>query len=450
MSGPAGSETAQETATAHGSDHGFDRVVMRKVTLRLIPFLFVLYIVNILDRANVGFAKLQMQPALDLSDGAFGLGMGIFYIGYILFEVPSNLILNRIGARLWIARIMITWGIISSCMLLVRGLWSFYLLRILLGVAEAGFFPGIILYLTYWYPARERARMVACFMAASPMAGVVGYPLSGALMQYLDQLAGLAGWQWLFLLEGIPAVLLGFAVWFLLTDRPEHARWLTPSERTRLVERMSREQHPQQERHLLPAMMNPKVWLLCALYFTVALASNGFGFYLPTFVKGHFGDRSEFELGLLSAVPPVAAIIGMVLIGIHSDRSGERRLHVAGSALLAAVGLCLSAYLKSPWLALLALALTQVGIMSMLPPFWSLPTAFLGGVAAAGGIALINSVGNSGGFVGPYLVGYLKDVTGAFTAALLVMATTMAIGVVLALYVRHDPSLEKAPPEVLS
>jgi ACS family tartrate transporter-like MFS transporter len=363
--------------------------------------------------------------------------------------VPSNLILSRIGARRWIGRIMVSWGLITCAMMAIRGPWDFYLLRVLLGFAEAGFFPGIILYLTYWFPARERARMVALFMAASPITGVLGNPLSGAIMQGMDQLGGLHGWQWVFLLEGLPAVVLGVVALFYLTDRPEQAAWLTPREREWLAAHVGGEEMLRARRHgltLWRAMADGRVWLLILLYFTVAAGSNAFGSYLPALLKDRIPGLKgkEFEIGLLAAVPNLCAMVCMVLNGAHSDRTGERRWHVAGPAFVAAAGWALSAWARSPSPLLISLALVQAGIMSMLPTFWSLPTAFLSGTAAAGGIALINSVGNLGGFAGPNIVAQLKDATGEFTGGLLVMAGIMAPGGLLALRVRHDKAAEGA------
>jgi ACS family tartrate transporter-like MFS transporter len=426
-----------------------EAAVLWKVGVRLLPFLFLLYVVNILDRGNVSFAKFGMLPALGLPEEerepVFALGFGIFYIGYLLFEVPSNLILHRVGARVWIGRIMISWGAAATAMMFVRAPWSFYALRILLGVAEAGFFPGIILYLSYWFPARERARAVALFMTASPVAAVLGNPISGAVMQYLDGAGGLAGWQWLFLLEGVPAVLLGVATWFYLTDRPEQARWLTPAERDWLVARLSAEARHRAAQHgltRLSAMAHPHVWLLIAVYFTVAVGSNAFGAYSPTLIKEQFPSLGHFELGLLTAVPNLAAVLGMLVIGANSDYTGERRLHVAGSALLAAAGWTLAATASNPWVVLEGLVLAQIGMMSMLPTFWALATSYLSGTAAAGGIALINSVANIGGFLGPNVLGRLKPVTGDFTSAIVVLALVLFAGALLALCVRHDPKAE--------
>jgi ACS family tartrate transporter-like MFS transporter len=414
---------------------------LRKATWRLVPFLFLLYIVNILDRVNVGFARLQMLDDLGLDESVYALGAGIFYIGYLLFEVPSNLILARVGARRWIGRILISWGLITCAMAAVRGPWSFYALRILLGFAEAGFFPGVILYLTYWFPARERARTVAWFMTGSPVAGALGGPVSGAILQYLDLAGGLRGWQWLFLLEGMPAVLLGVVAVRFLTDRPAQAAWLTADERGWLAERLAREESALASRHgltSLRALADRRVWLLILLYFTVAAGSNSFGFYLAEFLRTRFPGRHEFQIGLLAVVPNVVAVTVMILNGTHSDRTGERRWHVALPAFLSAAGWTLFAVADAPATSLLALALIQAGIMAMLPTFWTLPTALLSGTAAAGGIAFINSVGNLGGFAGPNVVGQIRALTGEFTGGLLAMAGIMAVGGFLALCARHE------------
>jgi MFS transporter, ACS family, tartrate transporter len=385
-----------------------EQLTLRKVAWRLIPFVCLLYLLNILDRANVGFARLQMQDDLGLSEQTFNLGYGMFYVGYLLFEVPSNLLMRRVGARRWIARIMISWGLISSLTMFARDVWSFYALRILLGIAEAGFFPGIILYLSYWFPDRQRAKMTAFFMLAIGLASVLGNPISGLIMQYLDAVAGLHGWQWLFLLEGIPSVVLGFAVLFYLTDYPQDARWLHAEEREWLVTHLQAEQQQRQERHnadRLAALLQWRVWWLIAIYFTVAVGSNAGGAYFPKLIKGQFSNINAFQIGLLSALPHLCAVVGMTLFGISSDRTGERRGHLTAAALLAACGWGLTAWNPSPAVALAGLCVAQVGMMSMLPVFWTLPTAFLTGAAAAGGIALINSVANIGGFFGPTILG---------------------------------------------
>lgn len=427
------------------SDEQFQATVPRKVIRRLIPFIFTLFVLNILNRTNVGFARLQMLDQLHLSEKVFGLGGSIFFLGYFLFQLPSNLILNRTGARLWIAWIVIAWGIVSAAMMFIRDEPSFYVLRFLLGVAEAGFFPGMILYLTYWIPASEQAQATAGFMCASAIAGIVGGPLSGALMQYLDHAAGLAGWQWMFLLEGLPTIVLGVAVMFWLADRPESARWLNPAERAWLCERMAREEQLRDQRPgytLLAALSNPRAWLLCMLYFTLAMGANGFALYLPDLIREHFLGSSKLRIGLLSAVPYLLAVVSMVLSSVHSDRTGERRWHVAVPALVAAAGWGLSGYFQSPWLLLGSLSLAALGMYSTFAPFWSLPKSFLTGTAAAGGIALINSVGNLGGFVAPNLISQVKEVTGSYTGGLMAMSLILFIGGLLALCFRHDRSFE--------
>jgi ACS family tartrate transporter-like MFS transporter len=426
-------------------DAAWEDAVLAKVRRRLIPFLFLLYVVNILDRINVGFARLQMLDDLQMSEKAYALGAGIFYLGYLTFEVPSNLILRRTGARRWIGRIMLSWGLVTCATAAVRGPWSFSLLRILLGVAEAGFFPGVILYLTYWFPARERARAVAWFMIGSPVTGLVGGPLAGAILQYLDGAGGLRGWQWVFLLEGIPALVLGFVVLKYLTDRPEQARWLTADERAWLAARIAREEKYREQHHGLTfgqALADRRVWLLIALYFTAAVGANAFGFYAPKLIQTRFPGRSEFQIGLLTAIPNICTVVAMTLNGMHSDRTGERRWHVAVPAAVSAIGWALVACGGGSAASLAALTLAQVGVISMLPTFWTLPTAFLSGAAAAGGIALINSLGNLGGFTGPYLIGQLQTAPGDFTGGLLAVAAVMAAGSALALCVRHDRAAE--------
>jgi ACS family tartrate transporter-like MFS transporter len=420
--------------------------VIAKVTRRLIPFLFLLYVVAFLDRVNVGFAALQMKADLGLSDAVYGLGAGIFFLGYFVFEVPSNLILERVGPRWWIARIMISWGVISSCMMFVRGEAAFHALRFLLGVAEAGFFPGMILYLTYWFPAAERARAVALFMTATAMAGVVGGPISGALLE-MDGIGGLAGWQWLFLLEGLPAVALGFVVLAVMTDRPEQARWLEAHERSWLAARIAAEHESVAARHgtgLRLAFAQPRVWSLGVLYFALVLSIYGVSLWLPQIVAG-LASMSAFTVGLVTAVPYLVASIGMVVVGRHSDRTGERRWHIAGPALVGALGFAASASFEHPALALASLSLAALGIWSALGPFWTLPPSFLAGTAAAGGIALINSVGNLGGFAGPYALGLLKQATGGFRAGLWLLALSLLVVAALALRLPHVPRAAALP-----
>lgn len=421
------------------------RGTLRKVALRLIPFMFVLYVVSFLDRVNVSFAALQMNEDIGLSDAAYGLGAGIFFIGYFLFEVPSNLILERVGARVWIARIMISWGIISTAMFLVTGPVSFYVLRFLLGVAEAGFFPGMILYLTYWFPARERARAVALFMTAVPIAGVIGSPLSGWLLT-LDGLAGFAGWQIMFLAEGLPAVLLGLVVLRYLPDGPEDAGWLSPEERSWLRESFDRENSIKAdhgEYTTRQALFDGRVWLLAFVYFGIVACLYGFGLWLPLIIED-FSGLGELAIGFLGAIPFFVAAVAMVLFARHSDRTGERRRHVAVPAFVATAGLVLTGLVgASNTLQMVVLTVGALGIYSCLGTFWTLPTAFLSGTAAAAGIALVNSVGNLGGFAGPYVVGRIREATDSFYGGMLFLAALIFLAGLFALAARHDPSLEE-------
>lgn len=420
-----------------------ERTVLRKVTLRLIPFLCLLYFVNILDRMNVSFARLKMLDDLQLSEGAYALGAGVFSLGYCILEVPSNLILRRLGARRWIARILISWGLICAAMMFVRGPWSFSVMRFLLGCAEAGFFPGILLYLTYWYPTRQRARAVALLMVASPVVNIVGGPLSGAIMQFLDQWAGLAGWQWLFLVEGLPAVLLGGVTLAYLPDRPEEAAWLTPEERSLLAERLNQEEQLRQQDHGLSfgqAASDRRVWHLIALATTIALGISGLGYYFPPLIEDRFPGLKPFAIGLMTAMAGICTLLSLVAVGWHSDRTGERRWHVAVPAFLAAVGWGISAWRQAPIVSFLGMVLAQSAMLSTWGPFWSLPTTFLSGRAAAGGIALINAIGNLGAFLGPNMMGWLREVVGDFTPGLAAMALTMTLSGILALRFRTTRS----------
>ena len=435
-------------ATAQpGADDALARATLAKVTRRLLPFLFLLYIVCFLDRVNIGFAALQMNQELGFSPAIYGLGAGIFFLGYVSFEIPSNLILARIGARTWIARIMITWGLLACAMMFIRGPVSLVSLRFLLGVAEAGFFPGMIYYLTLWYPEAERARAVARFMLAIPLSGVIGGPISGALLS-LHGALGLSGWQWLFLLEGIPAVLLGLVVFRVLPDGPEHAPWLTPAEQEALLQPLRGEREARERRHgfgVREALRHPTVWQLAVLL----LLANAFGVYvlglwLPQIVRDVSG-LGPLGVGVLSAIPNLMAAVAMVLVGAHSDRTGERLGHIAAAAAAGALGLAASAYLHSTVPVVLALSLAAAGLLSTHGPIWPLPAAFLSGSAAAGGIAVMTTVANLGGFLGPYAVGVLKERSGSFQSGLLLLALISLAGAVLALRLRRSPILAGAP-----
>jgi ACS family tartrate transporter-like MFS transporter len=414
------------------------RATLAKVAWRLLPFLLLLYVIAWIDRVNIGFAALQMNADLGFSAAVYGFGAGVFFIGYALFEVPSNLILVRVGARLWIARIMITWGVISVAMMYVEGPVSFYTLRFLLGVAEAGFLPGIIYYLGTWFPAAERARAISWFMLAIPLSTVVGAPLAGMLLQ-LDGWHGLEGWQWLFLLEGLPAVVLGFVVLGYLTDSPEQAQWLTPAEREWLAERMRTEQRAAAERHgfgLRAALTHPTVWLLGLILFACQCGSYGLTLWIPQIVQGLSG-LGDLAVSMISALPYVAAAIGMIAIGSSSDRTGERFMHIAIPSAIGALGFIAAAFLTSPVLGMIALTVAAVGDLGTRGPFWALPTRFLTGSAAAAGIGLINTMASLGGFVGPNVVGLARQVTGSFAGGLVFLALLLFAAAVAAIALRR-------------
>lgn len=418
---------------------------IRRVSARLVPFLIVCYLVAYLDRVNVGFAALTMNKDLGISETAYGLGAGIFFFTYFIFEVPSNLFLERFGARKWIARIMFSWGIFSGAMAFITGEASFYIVRLLLGAAEAGFFPGIIFYLTLWFPAAYRARIIGYFMAAIPLSSVVGSPISGYVLG-LDGVLGFRGWQWLFILEAVPALILSVVVFFYLTDRPEDARWLAGEERQWLARRlMTERQRSEAVRSfsVREALTNGKVLALALVYFGAVAANYGVSFFLPQIVKA-FG-LSNAATGWVTAIPYAIGVIAMIYWGRHSDRTGERKLHCAGALVLAALGIAGCGLFEDPTLRVVSIAIGGAGIFACLPVFWTLPTAFLSGTAAAAGIAIINAIGNLAGFAGPYVMGWLKDATGGFTAGLLTLAgaALIAAGIVLALH--HDRKLELAP-----
>ena len=412
-----------------------EEAVVRRLTWRLVPFLFLLYIVAYLDRSNVAFAALQMQQQLAFTDAVYGLGLGMFFVGYFCFQVPSNLVLQRVGARRWIASLMMVWGVISSAMVFVSGPRSFYALRFLLGAAEAGFFPGVIFYLKNWFPVRARARTVARFMTAAPLSGVVGGPVSGALLG-LHLTAGLAGWQWMFLLEGIPAVLLGAVVLVYLVDCPEEAAWLSNTEREWLLAtlRREREEVPAVSGKFSALKMGP-IWMLALVYFGLNTVSYGVSLWLPKLIKSLSGV-SNFTVGVLSAIPYVAAALAMVVVGLHSDRSGERRWHTAVPAFAGALALSAAAYSTSVGPAIVLISVAVLGVFSMMGPFWAMPTSLLSGTAAAAGIAAINSIGNLGGFVGPYVIGLVRTSTGQFKGGLLLVSAALAISGMVVLRVR--------------
>jgi MFS family permease len=413
----------------------FERRTYNRVTRRLIPFLFMCYVFAFIDRVNVGFAKLQMQHDLNLSDAAYGTAAGIFFIGYFFFEVPCNIALQKIGAKYWLGPIMIAWGIVSGSTMLVKNEFQFYLVRCILGIVESGFFPGVILYLTFWYTGRYRAKMVAAFMTAIPISGLIGSPISGWLLDAMSSVGGLRGWQWLYLVEAAPSVIAGIVTMIFLANSPRDARWLSEEERALLLERLEQDESAKHAQgghhHLADAFKSLKVWLLCLVYFGFVMSNYGITFWLPTVVRDTL-TRDPFQIGLLTMIPWGTAAIVMVLVGHHSDKTGERCWHVAVSAIVGAAAFALSAIHGIPGaLGLVLLTIAIAGITAAYSTFWALPTAFLSGAAASAGIAWINSVGNLGGFLSPYLVGKLSDLTHSMTIALLMLGFCSIVSAVI-------------------
>ena len=423
-----------------------ERDTMRRVARRLLPLLILCYFVAYLDRVNVGFAALTMNRALGFTAAVYGFGSGIFFLGYFIFEVPSNILLSKVGARIWIARILITWGIISAADAFVVGPLSFYGVRFLLGVAEAGFFPGIILYLTWWFPSYYRSRIVGVFMAAIPISNIVGSLLSGALLG-LDGWLGLAGWQWLFIIEAVPAVVLGIVFWIYMTDWTSQAHWLLPAQREWLIARLQAEQARRESIRtytLRQALLDRRVLLLSLVYFGGTFSGYGIVLFQPQIV--HRLAQGFGMTGVINAIPYVFAAIAMVLWGRHSDRSGERSRHVAIAYCISASGLIATSLMVDPVMTMTMLVIAAMGQSSTGPTFWTLPTAMLSGTAAAGGIALINALGNLGGFFGPYAFGLIKDATGgSFTVGLMVLALGPIMSASVVLLLGHDRRLEHIP-----
>lgn len=412
---------------------------IRKVSRRLLPFLVLLYVIAYLDRVNFGFAALEMNSALGLSSEAFGFLSGIFFIGYLLFELPSNLILQRVGARTWIARIMVSWGIVVIVTAFATSALQLAALRFILGVAEAGFFPGILLYLTYWFRERDQARAVALFMTALALSTIAGAPISTWILDSVHW-AGLAGWRWLFVLEGLPAILLGIVAYWYLTDRPEQAGWLRPDERAWLAETI-REENCQRERRgghtgVVSVMADRRVWHLALVYCMLVIALYGLGFWMPQIIRSMNAGLSNTAIGLVMTIPYACAGVAMILWSRHSDRTGERRWHTALPPIAGGIALAASGLVASPLLAFLLLIIATAGIFCAFGPFWTLPSLFLAELSAAAGIAVINSLGNAGGFIGPTLVGYLAQVTGSTAAGLVVIGCCLALGGACAAAVR--------------
>jgi MFS transporter, ACS family, tartrate transporter len=423
-----------QTRSRLGGTSDIATITLRKITVRLIPFLFVLYIVAWLDRVNVGFAALQMNADLGFSSAAFGFGSGVFFLGYCLFEVPSNLVLHRVGARRWISRIMISWGAISVAMMFVRTTPTFYVLRFLLGAAEAGFFPGVIYYLSHWYPEGQRARAIAAFMTAVPVSGVIGGPLSGALLS-LNGLFGLAGWQWLFLVEGLPAILLGVIVLVYLTDRPETADWLSSAEKDWLVSRLAAERTSRNGGlpiGIFAALMNRTIWQLGIIFLFAAIGFYGYSFWAPLVIKSLTGS-SDLNVGIILGAISAVTIIFMIINSAHSDRTDERPWHVSVALLVMGAGFFGCALLRQPTLAILSLALIPIGHCAAYGPFWSMPTRFLAGAPAAAGIALVVTIANVGGFLGPTLIGALEGREGTHGPAFMVLGGCAIVAALLAM-----------------
>jgi MFS family permease len=428
-----------------GDNSKFEAETYSKVDRRIIPFLFLCYILAYLDRVNVGFAKLQMAKDLSLSDAAYATGAGLFFIGYFFFEVPSNVLLKKIGARVWIARIMITWGIVSSAMMFLTGETMFYVMRFVLGLAEAGFFPGVIFYLTLWYPSDKRSSRTAWFVAAIAVAGVIGNPVSGFTMDLLSGAWGLAGWQWLFLVEGIPSIIVGIWVLSYLDSSITEASWLSEEEKALLTRNLDAEEKHKVETRLLDAFKSAKVYALCAVYFTLMIGLYGIAFWLPTIVKA-FGVEGYVRIGLLSAIPYGVAVLGMLALSWNSDRTGERRLHYVLNVSAGAIGLILSGvFAANPMLSIAFLSIGTLGVIGSMPLFWPMPSAFLTGTAAAAGIGLVNSVGNLGGYVGPNVAIWVKPLSSDSSAALYAIAALLLFGAAITLiFIPRSVNLEMA------
>jgi ACS family tartrate transporter-like MFS transporter len=423
-----------------------EQALYRRLRWRLVPYLLLLYVIAWFDRVNIGFAALQMNADLGFSPSVYAMGASIFFAGYALFEVPSNLILARVGARRWIARIMVSWGLLSVAMMFVQGRWSFYAVRFALGVAEAGFLPGILYYLSAWFPKAERARAVSWFMLGIPLSTVFGGPLAGMILG-LDNVHGLQGWQWLFVLEGLPAVLFGVVTWLWLPDRPADVRWLSAAEQQHVLQRVAAEAAATQARHagaisLRTALLHPTVWLLALVLFACQCGSYGLTLWIPQIVKG-LSAQSDLLVGFISAIPYVAASFAMLWCGRNSDRTGERFMHVALPSFIGAAGFAASAFLLSPVAGMIALTVAAMGDLCTRGPFWALPSRFLSGGALAAGIALINTMGSLGGFVGPNVVGWIKQATGGFTGGLLFLAALLVFAGAGTLWLRRAALLRE-------
>ncbi len=418
------------TSEAHAANAD---ATFRRAAWRFMPLLFICYVFAYLDRVNVGFAKLQMLNDLHFSEAVYGLGAGLFFVGYFIFEIPSNLLLHRLGARRWIARIMVTWGLLSLATAWVTTPMTFYVVRFLLGVAEAGFYPGMVLYLTYWFPSHRRGNMMAVLMAGNPVSGIIGGPLSGSLMQAFAGVAGYAGWQWLFIVEALPALVLGVVVYFVLDDKVLDVRWLSEQQKSLIAREIGADATKRTHGSIKDAFTSKWVWLLCLILFGVVMGSYALGFWQPTIIKSA-GINDPRTVGLLTVIPYTCALVSMILVGHHADATRERRWHVSAPALVAAAGFCICALNEGridP--SMIGLSPVAAGVISALPMFWALPTSFLGGRGAAAGIALINSTGNLAGFVSPSVIGWLKAETHSLNSGLYLVAGSLTLSAILVL-----------------
>ncbi len=406
----------------------------RKVFWRLLPFLMACYAASYMDRVNIGFAKLQMQEDLGFSETVFGLGSGIFFLGYFLFEVPSNIFMHKVGARVWIARIMITWAVLSGAFIWVRSVPAFYGLRFVLGLAEAGFYPGVILYLTYWFPARWRGRAIAVLMSAIPLSSILGNPLSGWVMDAMNGLSGVAGWKWMFIVEAAPALLIGVAALFYLDNSIAAAKWLDVEEKRVLETAIAEDTRSQASgvHGVAQAFRDPRVWFMCGIYFCFVLGQYGLNFWMPTLLRTA-GVKGATAIGLVSAIPYIVTLLMMNLLGVSADKHRERRWHLVVPALIGAAGFVIAPTAPNVGVAIAALSLAAAGAITCAPLFWSLPTAFLAGAGAAAGIAVVNSVGNLAGFVAPYMIGWARDATGSAAVGMYAIAAGLVVGAVCTL-----------------
>jgi D-galactonate transporter len=411
-----------------------------------MPVLLAGYIIAYIDRVNVSFARLQMMGDLKFSDSVYGVGAGIFFLGYFAFEIPSNIILHKVGARIWISRVIVTWGIVSALTALVHTAVQFYVARLLLGVAEAGFFPGMILYLTYWFPAHRRAAMVALLMAGNPVSGIVGGPLSGFILHHFTNTNGIAGWQWLFILEAIPAILFGAVIFQFLDNRVVEATWLSANERATVAAEIHLEGETKSHLSIGSVFTSPKVWLLGAIFFGIEMGSYAVGFWQPTIIR-QSGVKDAFTIGLLTTIPYATALVTLVLTGRHSDRTRERRWHTIFPSLAAAVGFLLCTRGSNTALAMFGLVLAAAGVITAVAMFWALPTSLLGGNAAAAGIAFVNCTGNLGGFISPTVIGFLKTHTGTLNSGLYLIAGCMVASSILIFTLAPAPIVGLRPQE---